>query len=233
MHSHHILFPCMKNRWSGTVLRGRLFALTNFGCKRLTRRVYISGKGVGETFDPGVTLATIIFYINSHMYRIVYGWIQNLYSKIRINPLPLGDLNEIIDKSFFKLILVIGGWCIFCVIAPGWSSPNLTDDESTSAQVMAWCHQVTSHYLNQCWPSSISLYGITRPQCVYQHIPQHHIPQHQYELKLDKMVAKITIASKVTPFNGSLYGLTSVRNCVAYIVCLFLVQRLYSIVQFL
>ena len=32
------------------------------------------------------------------------------------------------------------------------------------------------------------------------------------------MVAKFNTASKVTPFNGSLYGLTSVENFVAYIV---------------
>ena len=31
---------------------------------------------------------------------------------------------------------------------------------------MAWCHQATSHYLNQCWPRSMSPYGITRPQWV-------------------------------------------------------------------
>ena len=31
---------------------------------------------------------------------------------------------------------------------------------------MAWCHQATSHYLNQYWPSSMSPYGITRPQWV-------------------------------------------------------------------
>ena len=113
---------------------------------------------------------------------------------------------------------MIDGWGIFCVIAPGWSSPNLTDDKSISAQFMAWCHQVTKQYLNQCCPSSISPYGITMPQCVNQHIPQHHIPQHQYELKLNKMVTKITISSKVTPFNGRLYGLTSVRNFAADIM---------------
>ena len=28
---------------------------------------------------------------------------------------------------------------------------DLTDDESTLVQVMAWCHQATSHYLSQCW----------------------------------------------------------------------------------
>ena len=31
---------------------------------------------------------------------------------------------------------------------------------------MAWCHQATSHYLSQCWPRSLSPYGITWPQCV-------------------------------------------------------------------
>ena len=31
---------------------------------------------------------------------------------------------------------------------------------------MAWCHQATSHYLSQCWPRSVSPYGVTRPQWV-------------------------------------------------------------------
>ena len=33
---------------------------------------------------------------------------------------------------------------------------------------MAWCHQATSHYLNQCWPRSSMPYGVTRPQWVKQ-----------------------------------------------------------------
>ena len=161
MHSDYILFPCMKNRWSGTVLRGRFLLWHIFGCKGLTRRVYISGKGVGETLDPGVTLATFIFHINSYLYWIVYCWIQNLYSKIRINPLAPGRFELNYRYVIFKLVLVIDGWGIFCVIAPGWSSPNLTDDKSTSAQVMAWCHQATSHYLNQCWPIYVCLFLVT------------------------------------------------------------------------
>ena len=42
----------------------------------------------------------------------------------------------------------------------------LTDDKSTLFQAMAWCRQATSHYLNQCWPRSMSPYGVTRPQWV-------------------------------------------------------------------
>ena len=31
---------------------------------------------------------------------------------------------------------------------------------------MAWCRQAPSHYLSQCWPRSLSPYGVTRPQRV-------------------------------------------------------------------
>ena len=40
------------------------------------------------------------------------------------------------------------------------------DDKSSLVQVMAWCRQRVSHYLNQCWARSMSLYGTTRPQRV-------------------------------------------------------------------
>ena len=43
---------------------------------------------------------------------------------------------------------------------------DLTDNKSTLVQVMAWCHQATSHYLSQCSPRSLSPYGVTRPQWV-------------------------------------------------------------------
>ena len=45
-------------------------------------------------------------------------------------------------------------------------SLDFTDDQSTLVQVVAWCHQATSHYLSQCWPRSLSPYGVTRPQWV-------------------------------------------------------------------
>ena len=33
---------------------------------------------------------------------------------------------------------------------------------------MAWCCQATSHYLNQCWQSSVMPYGVTRSQIFWE-----------------------------------------------------------------
>ena len=32
-----------------------------------------------------------------------------------------------------------------------WMLQNFSNEESTLVQLMAWCHQATSHYLGQCW----------------------------------------------------------------------------------
>ena len=69
-------------------------------------------------------------------------------------------------SAIFKLILMIGGWDFFCKIALRWMSLDLIDDKSTLVQVMAWCRQAAIHYLIQCWPRSMSPYGVTRPQSV-------------------------------------------------------------------
>ena len=63
-----------------------------------------------------------------------------------------------------KLVSVTGGWGILCKIALRWLSLDVTDDKSTLVQVMAWCPQATSHYLNQSWSRSLMPYGIPVPQ---------------------------------------------------------------------
>ena len=82
------------------------------------------------------------------------------------NSLVLGRLQWHFRWVIFMLILVIDDWCISCEIAVRWMSLDLTDDKSTLVQVMAWCRQATSHYLNQCWPRSVSPYGVIKPQWV-------------------------------------------------------------------
>ena len=63
----------------------------------------------------------------------------------------------------FKLILEVDGWGISCKIAHRWMSLTITREKSTLVQLMAWCLQAPSHNLSQCWPTSMSPYGIIRP----------------------------------------------------------------------
>ena len=69
-----------------------------------------------------------------------------------VNSLAPGKFEWNFRYVIFKRISVIGGWGNSCEIALTWKPPDLTDDKSTLAQVMAWCRQATSHYLSQCWP---------------------------------------------------------------------------------
>ena len=82
------------------------------------------------------------------------------------NSLAPGKFEWNFRHVIFKQILVIDGWGIACEITLMWMSLDLTDDQSTLVQVMAWCRKATSHYLSQCWPRSLSPYGVTGPQWV-------------------------------------------------------------------
>ena len=61
---------------------------------------------------------------------------------------------------------MIDGGGIPCGFVFRCKSLELTNAKSTLVQVMAWCRPATSHYLSQCWPASMSTYGVTRPQWV-------------------------------------------------------------------
>ena len=47
-----------------------------------------------------------------------------------------------------------------------WMPQNTCDENWILVQVMAWCRQATSHYLNQCWPWSLSPNNVSRPKWV-------------------------------------------------------------------
>ena len=90
-------------------------------------------------------------------------WTPNLHH-IFLNSLAPGKFEWNFRYLIFQIISVIVGRVISCELALRWMSLGLTDDKSTLVLVMAWCHQATSHYLSQCWPRSLSPYGVTRPQ---------------------------------------------------------------------
>ena len=91
---------------------------------------------------------------------------QRFVLVISVNSLAPGRLGCHFKTAIFHLVLLIGIFTLSNGNALRWMPWDLTDDKSTLVQVMAWCRQATSHYLNQCWPSSMSPYGITRPQWV-------------------------------------------------------------------
>ena len=97
-------------------------------------------------------------------------WILNQPSYIVkctvFNSLAPGKFKVNFIWVIFKLIFVVDGWGISCETALIWMSLDHTYDKSTLVQVMAWCRQATSHYLNQCWPRFLPPYGVTRPQWV-------------------------------------------------------------------
>ena len=79
---------------------------------------------------------------------------------------PLRDLDAILKMGIFNLVLLIGIFRSSHDNALRLMPQDLTYGKSTLVQVMAWCRQATSHYLSQCWLSSLSPYGIARPQWV-------------------------------------------------------------------
>ena len=85
----------------------------------------------------------------------------HMASVIPVNSLAPGRPGCHFKTVIFNLVLLIGIFTSSKDNPLRWMPWDLIDD-----QVMALCHQATSHYLSQCWPSSMSLYGITRPQWV-------------------------------------------------------------------
>ena len=95
------------------------------------------------------------------------------------NSLAPGKFEWNFRYLIFQIISVIDGWGISCELALRWMSLDLSDNKSTLVQVMAWCRQATSHYLNQCWPRSSMPYGITRSQWVNTLWPRNAIWQYR------------------------------------------------------
>ena len=92
-----------------------------------------------------------------------------------INSLAPGRPGCHFKTAIVNLVLLIAIFTSSNDNALRWMPWDLTDDKSTLVQVMAWCRQATSHYLSQCWPSSMSPYGVTRPQWVKDRYVDHFL----------------------------------------------------------
>ena len=127
-----------------------------------------------------VPVKTLVKFLEWHSYLSGVTTAQTPHTVLVELELGCGDTCQIWTRYFnsmapgrfkvnfrwviFKLILVVNGRGISCETALIWVSLDHTYDKSTLVQVMAWCHQATSHYLSQCWARSLSPCGVSRPQ---------------------------------------------------------------------
>ena len=100
--------------------------------------------------------------------RGIQRWLVNSRHKwpITRKMLPFDDVIMHVSCGCFSLVMPISKLIIHYNVTLEWKPQNLTNGQSTLVQVMAWCCQATTHYLNQCWPRPMSPYGITRTKCV-------------------------------------------------------------------
>ena len=109
--------------------------------------------------DSVMWICVIFFIVN----------LNNLLNKLSIYWIvvtsthwSLGELGVISGMQFSTLFFILVCSDFFDNVF-SWMPWYLTDDKSVLVQLMAWCRQATSHYLSQCWPRSMSPYGVTRP----------------------------------------------------------------------
>ena len=91
---------------------------------------------------------------------------QSSLSLCVVNSLTPGRPGCHFKTAIFNFVLLIGIFTSSYDNALRWMPWDLAGDKSTLVHVTAWCRQETSHYLSQCWPSSMSPHGVTRPQRV-------------------------------------------------------------------
>ena len=80
---------------------------------------------------------------------------------------------------------------------------DFTADKSTLGQVMAWCRQATSHYLNQCRPRSMSPYGVTRSQRINSSFDYENVPCYNGTTLLGRICGVMMTSS-----NGNIFSIT-------------------------
>ena len=83
---------------------------------------------------------------------IVFGWIELFANVVKLTFMGLRQGLVITSQICMYMPLVIPVWIAMLVV------------------VMVWRRQVTNCYLNQCWPGSMTPYGVTIPQwfqCVF------------------------------------------------------------------
>ena len=108
----------------------------------------------------------VIIIANAQIYIYIKWSAQKLQlpcNSIGINWLVPGKHACNVRSVIFKPIVEIDISSSFCETDLWWMPQNIFNNMPASVQVLAWCHQATSHYLSQCWYRSMWLCGVNRP----------------------------------------------------------------------
>ena len=98
--------------------------------------------------QPNSDTCRVLVWLLTHKRHCIFWYDSNQ------THLPLGNMGNC-KSIIFKLTIENSTWGTHCKIAHRWIPQNITNEKSTLVQVMAWCHQATSHCLSQCWPWSL------------------------------------------------------------------------------
>ena len=199
--------------WNVGEYLSNAFILRSLSYFEENSRNNIPGGSVSKSLrEPMVTLLNNIYCQTSNIRRITVGkqfWWKSLpcdtaivdnnhLNKFRtfiINSLAPG-VSECDSKYvIFNLVLLIGIFRSSHDNALRWMPQDITDDKSTLVQVMAWSRQAASHYLSHCLLSSLSPYGIARPQWVNSLWSSDAIWRHRFGSRLAQVMACCLTAS--------------------------------------
>ena len=114
----------------------------------------------------GIWRKSTTCYNNTKLY-IAELYAKQCYTDQCYNEIPFIWVNSLTPRRYgsnfgskiFQLNIQSLGIC--CDIALRSTLQNLTNEKLSLVQVMAWCHQATSHHLSQCLPTTT---------CVCQHM---------------------------------------------------------------
>ena len=120
-------------------------------------------------FFNGFAMGTFCIDIKCPLWELLKGpmALQNSQNKLKLLTRWSWDkMAATLTDNIFKCNFVKDNVLIWIQISLNFVPKGGVDNKLSLVQVMAWCHQATSHYLSQCWPRSVSPYDITRPQWV-------------------------------------------------------------------
>ena len=93
------------------------------------------------------------------MFSLICAWMNGWVNNGEAGDLRCHRVHYDVTVMYYHML-----WIQFmgtsCEIALRWMPQNTFDGKSILVQVMAWCHQATSHYLSWYWPRCMSPYVV-------------------------------------------------------------------------